>query len=153
MIKEQDIRIGDIVKVSCDCILPEGSVCVVTQINTERFCKNRNGVVTLRYADGTDYVPWGVWCNSIEGIPLTPKILENNCWKLYEPSTKMYIKSNSNLAVCFPPHSDKVQVYYVVEHLHTIKYVHEFQHILWALGMDADLKIPEKSDGKEAKHQ
>ena len=93
------------------------------------------------------YAP--IW--QLKPVPLTPKILENNGWKLYEPSTKMYIKSNSNLAVCFPPHSDKVQVYYVVEHLRTIKYVHEFQHILWALGMDADLKIPEKSDGKDAK--
>ena len=150
MIKAQDLRIGDLVKVIRDCFFTKGSVCVVTQINPERFHKNRN-VVTIRYADGTCNVPWGVWCNSIEGIPLTPKILENNGWKLYEPSTKMYIKSNSNLAVCFPPHSDKVQVYYVVEHLRTIKYVHEFQHILWALCMDADLKIPEKSDGKEAK--
>lgn len=78
----------------------------------------------------------------IEPIQLTAEILENNGWKLYEPSTKMYIKSNSNLAVCFPPHSDKVQVYYVVEHLRTIKYVHEFQHILLALGFDADMKIP-----------
>lgn len=151
MIKPEDLRIGDLVKVSRDCFFPKGSVCVVTHINPERFHKNRKGVVTLRYADGTDYVQWGVWCKSIEGIPLTPKILENNGWKLYEPSTKMYIKSNSNLAVCFPPHSDKVQVYYVVEHLRTIKYVHEFQHILWALGFDADMKIPEKSDGKEAK--
>lgn len=32
-----------------------------------------------------------------------------------------------------------------------IKYVHGLQHILLALGMDADLKIPEKSDGKETK--
>lgn len=40
--------------------------------------------------------------------------------------------------------SDKITI------LH-IKYVHELQHILLAFGMDADLKIPEKSDGKETK--
>ena len=148
MIKAEDLRIGDLVHVNHSPILPEESVCTIDSVYATTSFKTEHVNLILTKQD------WrlGTWdCNDIDGIPLTPKILENNGWKLYEPSTKMYIKSNSNLAVCFPPHSDKVQVYYVVEHLRTIKYVHEFQHILWALGMDADLKIPEKSDGKEEK--
>ena len=148
MIKAEDLRIGDLVHVNHSHILPEESVCTIDSVYATTSFKTEHVNLILTKQD------WrlGTWdCNDIDGIPLTVEILENNGWKLYEPSTKMYIKSNSNLAVCFPPHSDKVQVYYVVEHLRTIKYVHEFQHILWALGMDADLKIPEKSDGKEAK--
>ena len=148
MIKAEDLRIGDLVHVNHSHILPEESVCTIDSVYATTSFKTEHVNLILTKQD------WRLetWdCNDIDGIPLTVEILENNGWKLYEPSTKMYIKSNSNLAVCFPPHSDKVHVYYVVEHLRTIKYVHEFQHILWALGMDADLKIPEKSDGKEAK--
>ena len=151
MIKAKNLRIGDLVNANYYNIITKGTVCSITEIISARALDDKKALVTIKPVNCIAGNEWKVWCRSIEGIPLTPKILENNGWKLYEPSTKMYIKSNSNLAVCFPPHSDKVQVYYVVEHLRTIKYVHEFQHILWALGMDADLKIPEKSDGKEAK--
>ena len=148
MIKAEDLRIGDLVHVNHSHILPEESVCTIDSVYATTSFKTEHVNLILP----KQYWRLETWdCNDIDGIPLTVEILENNGWKLSEPSTKMYIKSNSNLAVCFPPHSDKVQVYYVVEHLRTIKYVHEFQHILWALGMDADLKIPEKSDGKEAK--
>ena len=148
MIKAEDLRIGDLVYVNRSNILPYESVCTI--VGTQAGTNYGVECVSLRLTIND----WGLGtcgCDDLDGIPITPKIIENNGWKLYEPSTKMYIKSNSNLAVCFPPHSDKVQVYYVVEHLRTIKYVHEFQHVLWALGMDVDLKIPEKSDGKEAK--
>ena len=138
MIKSEDLRVGDLVYVNRSNILPYESVCTI--VGTQAGTKYGVECVSLRLTIN-DWLlgTWGF--DDLDGIPLTTKIIENNGWKLYEPSTKMYIKSNSNLAVCFTPHSDKVQVYYVVEHLRTIKYVHEFQHILWALGMDADLKI------------
>ena len=151
MIKSQDLRIGDIVMISHGCMFHKGTMCAVTEIRPDKELGYKKGVVSLSAINDNDGRSWGTWLCNVEGIPLTPKILENNGWKLYEPSTKMYIKSNSNLAVCFPPHSDKVQVYYVVEHLRTIKYVHEFQHILWALGFDADMKIPDERKDNEDK--
>lgn len=39
MIKPEDLRIGDLVKVSCDCFFPKGSVCVVTHINPNDFIR------------------------------------------------------------------------------------------------------------------
>lgn len=33
MIKPEDLRIGDLVRVNCDCIYPKGTKCVVTDIN------------------------------------------------------------------------------------------------------------------------
>ena len=41
MIKAEDLRIGDIVRVCRDCAFPEGSVCIVTQINPERTYKKK----------------------------------------------------------------------------------------------------------------
>lgn len=76
MIKAEDIRIGDLVRVCRNGWFPEGTVCIVTQINSERSYKENKGVVTLSYVDGTDDGPWGVWCSHIEGIPLSPAILE-----------------------------------------------------------------------------
>lgn len=76
MIKAEDIKIGDIVRVCRDCMFPEGSVCIVTQVNSERTRKEKKGCVTLSCVDGTDDGSLGVWCSHIEGVPLTPAILE-----------------------------------------------------------------------------
>lgn len=76
MIKAEDIRIGDLVRVCRNGWFPEGTVCIVTQINSERSYKENKGAITLSYVDGTDDGPWGVWCSHIEGIPLSPAILE-----------------------------------------------------------------------------
>lgn len=76
MIKAEDIKIGDIVRVCRDCMFPEFSVCIVTQVNSERTRKEKKGCVTLSCVDGTDDGSQGVWCSHIEGVPLTPAILE-----------------------------------------------------------------------------
>lgn len=36
MIKAEDLRIGDLVRVSRDCAFPKGTVCIITQIDPER---------------------------------------------------------------------------------------------------------------------
>ena len=61
MIKAEDIRIGDLVRVCRNGWFPEGTVCIVTQINSERSYKENKGAITLSYVDGTDDGPWGVW--------------------------------------------------------------------------------------------
>lgn len=152
MIKAEDIKIGDIVRVCRDCMFPEGSVCIVTQVNSERTRKEKKGCVTLSYVDGTDDGSWGVWCSHIEGVPLTPAILEKNGFYSKEPR-KCYIKYlgglQGNLCRYFyiERRSYGWVVFIKVEGLsdsvmiRQIKYVHEFQHILWAMGIDAALEI------------
>ena len=81
MIKPEDLRIGDLVRASHKCSIPKGTVCVVTEIYPERTFGDKKGIVRLSYTDDTDDEPWGVWCSNIEGIPLTPEILENNGFK------------------------------------------------------------------------
>lgn len=56
MIKAEDLRIGDLVMVIHDCAFPKGTMCAVTQIDHERVHKDKKGVVTLSYTDGTDNV-------------------------------------------------------------------------------------------------
>lgn len=152
MIKAEDIRIGDIVRVCRDCMFPEGSVCIVTQVNPERTRKEKKGCVTLSYVDGTDDGPWGVWCSHIEGIPLSPAILEKNGFDSEDPP-KSYIKYlgglQGNLCRYFyiERRSYGWVVFIKVEGLsdsvmiRQIQYVHEFQHILWAMGLDAGFEI------------
>ena len=48
-------------------------MCVITQTNPEHGHKDKKGVVTLSYTDGTDDGPWGTWCCNIEGVPSHPK--------------------------------------------------------------------------------
>lgn len=152
MIKAEDIRIGDLVRVCRDCMFPEGSVCIVTQVNPERTRKEKKGCVTLSYVDGTDDGPWGVWCSHIEGIPLSPAILEKNGFDSEDPP-KSYIKYlgglQGNLCRYFyiERRSYGWVVFIKVEGLsdsvtiRQIQYVHEFQHILWAMGLDAGFEI------------
>lgn len=152
MIKAENLRIGDLVRVCRNCWFPEGSVCIVTLINSERSYKENKGAITLSYVDGTDDGPWGVWCSHIEGIPLSPAILEKNGFDSEEPQ-KSYIKYlgglQGNLCRYFyiERRSYGWVVFIKIEGLsdsvmiRQIKYVHEFQHILWAMGIDAGFEI------------
>lgn len=36
MIKAEDLRIGDLVRVSRDCAFPKGTVCIITDIHAEK---------------------------------------------------------------------------------------------------------------------
>ena len=154
MIKAEDLRIGDLVRVSHNCSIPEGTVCVVTEIYPERTSGDKKGIVRLSYTDGTDDGPWGVWCSNIEGLPLTPEILENNGWKkkiFYVQLHKSvrewheYTLPGTDLNIDYRPYialdTQKFSINYEYLMLKYIKYVHELQHILWALGLDANLKI------------
>ena len=152
MIKPEDIRIGDIVRTNRDCAFPKGTMCVVTEIYPERTSGYKKGIVRLSYTDDTDDGPWGVWFSNIEGIPLTPEILENNGFK-EEVVGEYYTKPlddethplNRYLAVELKRENWVVFIKYRRLHdcalLRKIQHVHELQHILWALGLNAELKL------------
>lgn len=153
MIKAEDLRTGDFVRVSHKCSIPEGTVCVVTEIYPERTSGDKKGIVRLSYTDDTDDGPWGVWCCNVEGIPVTPGILRNNDFK-EEVEGKYFTRpikarAGSALARFLALERKKyawaifIKYYNVTGYalLCHIKYVHELQHILWALGLDANLKI------------
>lgn len=137
MIHQKDLRLGDLVQITVD--LPEykqGDIFVVIDISevyiglrspSESDC--RQDLYTIR--------------DHIEGIPITPDILEKNGFEMRK-DTVVYAKNRLSLK---PLDDEKgyqvglgsLRTFYVK--VKFVKYVHELQHILWALGKDANLKI------------
>lgn len=79
----------------------------------------------------------------IEGIHLTPEILEKNGFEMRE-GTVVYMKNRLSLKPLEDEKGYKVglgSLRFLYVKVKIVKYVHEFQHILWALGKDANLKI------------
>ena len=152
MIKSEDLKIGDLVRVSRDCMFPKGTMCVVTDINPLIVFKDKKGVVSLSAINDNDDGPWGTWCCNVEGIPVTPEILNKNGFKEEvvgnyftkpidneEYSVARYLaveRKFCNWAVFLKYRSLPDYVL-----LRKIQYVHELQHVLWVLGLDAELKI------------
>lgn len=151
MIKPENLRIGDLVRVSAKCAFDKGTICTVVAVSNVFYCKKQRGIVELRPINSYE-MPQGVGSCDIEGIPLTPAILEKNGFNSKEPQ-KSYIKYlgglQGNLCRYFyiERRSYGWVVFIKVEGLsdsvmiRQIKYVHEFQHILWAMGFDAGFEI------------
>lgn len=145
MIKPEELRIGDVVKVSSDnCMIPKGAVCKVVVIDSERACEDKKGLAGLLQIDREEWeISHGIWSDYIEGIPITPEILEKNGFEMRE-GTVVYAKNRLSLK---PLEDEKgyqvglgsLRFFYIKVKI--VKYVHELQHILWALGEDANLKI------------
>lgn len=153
MIKPEDLRTGDLVRVSHDCMFPRDTMCVVTDINPLKFYNDKKGVVTLSAVNDNDDGPWGVWCANIEGIPVTPEILNKNGFKeeiVGEYYTKLLDNEEDLLARYL---ALKLQIgnwAVFIRHcilpdqvlIRRILHVHELQNTLWGvLGFDAKLKL------------
>lgn len=152
MIKPEDLRIGDLVMISHGCMFPKGTMCAVTEIHPDKEFGYKKGVVSLSAINDNDDGPWGTWCCNVDGIPITPEILNKNGFE-EEVVGEYYTKSLDNeedylardLIVLLNSGSWDV----VIKHcslqgdvlLRKVQYVHELQHILWVLGFDAELKV------------
>ena len=147
MIKPEDLRIGDLVRVSRDCAFPKGTMCVVTDINPIKVFKDKKGVVSLSAINDDNDGPWGAWCCYIEGIPLTPELLEKNGFKeeqhQKEGTSEWYDFYHYDLGIniVYEVEGNKFAAYLDGKKLREIQYAHELQHILWALGLNAELKV------------
>lgn len=84
-----------------------------------------------------NYTPGWTDYSDIEAIPLTKDILAKSGWIYYE--TQRYWEYQGEFEFTLVHRMSKgfeiEQVPYI-----TFQYVHELQHILWALGMDDKLK-------------
>lgn len=145
MIKPEELRIGDYVRVSSDnCMIPKGAVCEVVAIDSERACEDKKGIADLLQIVREEWeFSHGAWCEGIEGILLTPNILEKNGFEMRE-DTVVYAKNRLSLKPLEDEKGYQVglgSLHFFYVKVKIVKYVHEFQHILWALGEDANLKI------------
>lgn len=140
MIKAEDLRIGDLVIVNENCSLEQGTIGKVSEVRSTPLYKENEGSIGLKPISN-DRWPWGVLCRNIDPIPLTPEILKKNGWKRDKLVPYIYGQEAHYIEVICTPNSEWVYVTFKGETIHRIKYVHELQHILWALGLDAKLKI------------
>ena len=145
MIKPEELRIGDYVRVSSyNCMIPKGAVCEVVAIDSERACEDKKGIADLLQIVREEWeFSHGAWCEGIEGILLTPDILEKNGFEMRE-DTVVYAKNRLSLKPLDDEKGYQVglgSLHFFYVKVKIVKYVHEFQHILWALGEDAKLII------------
>lgn len=146
MIKAEDLRIGDLVIVNENCSLEQGTIGKVSEVRSTPLYKENEGSIGLKPISN-DRWPYGVLCRNIDPIPLTPEILEKNGWKKRTEgwyfmmiSKYMYLSVEfgyeNGIRVFLKRNTDGLYV-----KLNVANNVHELQHILWALGKDANLKI------------
>lgn len=146
MIKPEDLRIGDLVRVNRDCAFPKGTMCAVSDINPIKVFNDKKGVVSLSAINDDDDGPWGAWCCYIEGIPLTPELLKKNGFKeeqhQKEGASEWYDFYHYDLGIniVYEVEGNKFAAYLDGKKLREIEYAHELQHILWALGLNAELR-------------
>lgn len=148
MIKPEDLRIGDLVRVSRDCAFFEGTVCVVTQVYPKGSYEIREGSLVLRNADGTSDESCMVHCCCIEGIPLSSEILEKNGWigtkrALFVTYTKIvYTRVIFTIIETIgEPHVFRVCCGRNNCLLRNVMYVHELQHLLFGLGINHEMEV------------
>lgn len=149
MIKSKDLKIGDLVMVGNDkCVIPKGALCEVVSIDSEWACEDKKEIAGLLQ---TVREKWefshGVWCYNIEGIPLTPELLEKNRFKEEQHQKDGtsewydYYHYDLGINIVYEVDGNKFAVYLDGKKLREIQYAHELQHILWALGLNAELKV------------
>lgn len=130
------------------CVIPKGALCEVVAIDSEWACEDKKEIAGLLQ---TVREKWefshGVWCYNIEGIPLTPELLKKNNFKeeqhQKEGTSEWYDFYHYDLGIniVYEVDGNKFAAYLDGKKLREIQYVHELQHILWALGLNAELKI------------
>ena len=145
MINAEDLRIGDLVIVNENCSLEQGTIGKVSEVRSTPLYKENEGSIGLKPISN-DRWPWGVLCRNIDPIPLTPEILEKNGWKRISHKGlpwALFRKKGCSVRIAYDSDDDKVpfSVGKEIQELKNINYVHELQHILWALGKDAELKV------------
>lgn len=149
MIKPEDLKIGDLVRVNCDCIYPKGTKCVVTDINPLTVFEDKKGTACLSAINDDDDGPWWIWCCKIGGIPVTPELLKKNDFKeeqhQKDSNFEWYDFYHYDLGINIVYEVAKKGIPFAAyldgKKLREIKYAHELQHILWALGLNAELKV------------
>lgn len=150
MIKAEDLRIGDLVIVNENCSLEQGTIGKVSEVRSTPLYKENEGSIGLKPISN-DRWPWGVLCRNIDPIPLTPEILEKNKFEVGYPENiyNKFIGSMRGLIRFLSIENMHTEWKVFIKYssldyrvlLRSVNYVHELQHILWALGEDANLKI------------
>lgn len=142
MIKPEDLRIGDYVRVCNDkCMIDKGKLCEVVGIDSEQAFLNKKGLTKLLQLDREEWdYSHGIWCNDIEGIPISLNFLAKNNFeetehKIDEDNFEWHTWENPDTCVKiqYYPQPDVYSVFYCDRELYDIAYIHELQNVLAAV--------------------
>ncbi len=104
------------------------------------------GVVRLENLEDAEFGDKGyllgeccAWVKDIVPIPLSPKILEKNGWKVSLEGTWIYEKEDS--VKIFRLLDDKHYAAYIGFIRLEFQYIHQLQHLLFGLGIDNNLEV------------
>jgi hypothetical protein len=125
-----------------------GDLCIVKG-KVESVCEvDRNNDFSIT----TDQHPF-IRLSEVKPIPLTSEILKKNGWKLHkchkrsdydDVSWSSYRKpEETNISLIFYPEEKAFFLFLYAQEISEtpIRYVHQFQHILWALDNNVNFKI------------
>ncbi|MBU9897908.1 hypothetical protein KTQ94_04240 [Prevotella stercorea] len=135
MIKPEDLRIGDIVKVKT--VSGAVKLCIVQSLMQGA----RGASVKEINNDNNGYTM------DISPIHLTLELLEKNGFKeeqhQKDGASEWYDFYHYDLGIniVYEVEENKFAAYLDCKKLREIQYAHELQHILWALGLNAELKV------------
>lgn len=135
MIKPEDLRIGDIVKVKT--VSGAVKLCIVQSLMQGA----RGASVKEINNDNNGYTM------DISPIHLTLELLEKNGFKeeqhQKDGASEWYEFYHYDLGIniVYEVEENKFAAYLDCKKLREIQYAHELQHILWALGLNAELKV------------
>lgn len=109
-----------------------------------RIISNCDGYYATYYDENESLQEVNV--NVIEGIPLTPEILEKNGWRTqnrwyyYLDVAEGFI---SYIGIDFKHKSNKGHLYVEVDgnNMVEIQYCHELQHFLFGLGLNSEMEV------------
>lgn len=122
-IEAKDLRIGDYVECN-DCI------CKIIKIDSFK-----EEVVTEE-ADGSTTAYSSLDCEDLSPIPLTEDILEANGWE-EDRHGNMWKRFDDQKIEYF---NGSVSSFFHNLNNHVL-YVHQLQHILWAMGLNSDIEV------------
>lgn len=114
-------------------MIPKGAVCKVVAIDA---------LISFIVVQKSDVdVPRCLVKEEIEGVSLTPEILEKSGWELEYYAPIIYGHVGHGIEISLSKTIKRHSVFFNDVPLCEIQYVHQLQHILWALGEDAKLII------------
>ena len=122
----QELKIGD-------WVLVDGEPTILTELPDDTLTFYNSETNTLKDYDYKDLRP----------VPLTKEILEKNGWEYSRPYNDWTYSIGDMEEFCIYEGGRGfiIKQCRSLNDLHTIAYVHELQHILWALGADDDMTI------------
>lgn len=123
---QKELKIGD-------WVLVDGNPVALTELpdDTLTFYNSETG-----FCKDYDYY-------DLKPVPLTKEILEKNGWEYSQPYNDWTYSIGDVREFCLYEGGRGfiIKQCNSITDLHTIAYVHELQHILWALGVDDNMTV------------